>query len=85
MAARRRLRDLRKSLHVTQGELSAVAGITKQAYSQLEAGKMAARPERMTPMNKLLRQRRGEYIEVLKMQIKRLESFDIDESLYLKE
>lgn len=85
MTAKRRLRNLRKLLGLSQQEVADCAGFTKQAYSKLESGQMAARPERMAPINKLFRSRREHVIDLLQSQIEDLRSYDIDESLYLKD
>lgn len=85
MKPRRKLRELRKALELTQEDMALAADFTKQAYSQLEHGRMAARPERMVPLNKLLRLCRTARIEHLRNEIAYLQGFDIDESLYLTE
>ncbi|MCL6455075.1 MAG: helix-turn-helix domain-containing protein [Alicyclobacillus sp.] len=82
---RAKLRRLRKLLGISGEAMATAAGMTRQAYSQLESGNMAARPERMAPMNRLLRAERQKRIEQLRREIELLESFDIDETLYLKD
>jgi transcriptional regulator with XRE-family HTH domain len=85
MKSRRKLRNLRKLLGLSGGQLAIAAGITRQAYSQLENGTMTARPERMVPINKLLRDERAAQIKSLEYRIELLRNFDIDESLYLRD
>ena len=83
MDARTRLRELRKLLGLSGGDLAEAAHMTRQAYSMLECGRMAARAVRMAEINNLLRRTRDTRVLELRADIERLLSFRIDETLYL--
>ena len=82
MNVRTRLRELRKLLDLSGGDLAEAARMTRQAYSMLESGRMAARAVRMAEINNLLRRTRDNRVVELRADIERLLSFRIDETLY---
>jgi transcriptional regulator with XRE-family HTH domain len=84
MGPRHRLRELRLALGLTGPTIAAHAGMTKQNYSAIEAGRGAAPAETMARINTYLREEQKRRIDDLQAEIDRLKAIEVNELLFLR-